>query len=405
VSAPGSGASPEIHGRCDSAFGALKDAFRANFVDHEELGAALAVTVDRTVVADIWAGWADSARTRPWQRDTLVDVFSVGKPMAATCLLILVDRGEVELDRPVADYWPQFAAAGKRETTVRMVLAHRAGLPALRRRLEPNAMYDWEQMASALAREEPWWEPGTRHGYHVNTFGFLVGEIVRRVSGEPIGSFFQKNVAAALGADFHFGLPAAEHRRVAEFLFPKMPRLDPGTPPSMIAHAYMNPHGLSGDGTVNTAPWRQAEMPSSNGHSNARAVASIYSALGGTGSSGLVRVLAPATLAAATSEASCGQDAVLERPSRFGLGFQLTQPERPLGPSPNTYGHFGAGGSLGFADPDAALSFGYTPNHGLGPRWQNPRNRALLEALYSSMGDPPRTRQAETGLTMTPVSP
>ena len=382
MSAQASGTPPEIKGRCDSAFGALRDAFRANFVDHDELGAALAVSVDGTVVTDIWAGWADGARTRPWQHDTLVDVFSVGKPMAAICLLMLVEQGEVELDRPVADYWPQFAAAGKQATTVRMILAHRAGLPALRSRLAPHAMYDWEQMTSRLACEEPWWEPGARHGYHVNTFGFLVGEIVRRVSGQPIGVFFQRNVAEPLGADFHFGLPAREHGRVAEFLFPQMPRLQPGAPPNMPAHAYMPPHGLSGDGTVNTAAWREAEMPSSNGHSNARAVAAIYGALAGTRGAS---PLAPATLAAATSEASCGLDAVLGRPSRFGLGFQLTQPERPLGPSPNAYGHFGAGGSLGFADPDARLAFGYTPNHGLGPRWQNPRNRALLDALYSCM--------------------
>ena len=282
MSAQASGTPPEIEGRCDSAFGALRDAFRANFVDHDELGAALAVSVDGTVVTDIWAGWADGARTRPWQHDTLVDVFSVGKPMAAICLLMLVEQGEVELDRPVADYWPQFAAAGKQATTVRMILAHRAGLPALRSRLAPHAMYDWEQMTSRLACEEPWWEPGARHGYHVNTFGFLVGEIVRRVSGQPIGVFFQRNVADPLGAEFHFGLPAREHGRVAEFLFPQMPRLQPGAPPNMTAHAYMNPHGLSGDGTVNTAAWREAEMPSSNGHSNARAVAAIYGALAGT---------------------------------------------------------------------------------------------------------------------------
>ena len=216
----------------------------------------------------------------------------------------------------------------------------------------------------------------------MNTFGFLVGEIVRRVSGQPIGVFFQRNVAEPLGADFHFGLPAREHWRVAEFLFPQMPRLQPGAPPNMTAHAYMNrtaspatgpstrrrggrrrcPHPTvtptPGPWLRSTARWREPTAASP---------------------------LAPATLAAATSEASCGLDAVLGRPSRFGLGFQLTQPERPLGPSPNAYGHFGEGGSLGFADPDARLAFGYTPNHGLGPRWQNPRNRALLDALYSCL--------------------
>lgn len=337
--------------------------------------------VSGVAVVDLWAGWMDRARTRPWHRDTLVDVFSVGKPMAVLCLLALVERGEVDLDSPVASYWPEFAAAGKDSVTVRMLLGHRAGLPAIRRQLPTHAMYDWELMTSALAAEEPWWEPGTAHGYHSNTFGFLVGEIVRRLNGgESVGSVFRRTVAEPLEADFHFGLPAAEDGRVAEFLFPAaIPDSmgDPSRAPLIVRRTYFNPPGCSGIGTVNTREWRAAVMPSTNGHATARAVAAIYA--------GLNRILSAEMLAEATREVSSGIDLVLNRPSRFGLGFQLTMPERPLGPHTGAFGHFGAGGSLGFADPEEQLAFAYTPNQGEGPRWQNPRNRGLINALYSCL--------------------
>jgi CubicO group peptidase (beta-lactamase class C family) len=381
----GRSASEEIHGSCDRRFARLREALEVNFGERGEHGAALAVTLEGVPVVDLWGGWADGARTRRWQRDTIVDVFSVGKPMAAMCLLMLLERGAVDLDAPAALYWPEFAAAGKGETTVRMILGHRAGLPAIRRPLPREAMYDWQGMTAALASETPWWEPGTRHGYHVNTFGFLVGELVRRVSGEPIGRFFGRSIAGPLGADFQFGLASAEHARVADFLFPEMPSFEEVFEPGMVRNAYLNPPGISGLGTVNTARWRAAEMPSTNGHANARAVARIYCALAAGGTIDGVSLLAPGTVALAASEVSSGPDALLDRPSRFGLGFQLTQPERPLGPSPNAYGHFGAGGALGFADPDAGLAFAYTPNQGYGPRWQNPRNRALIDALYDSL--------------------
>lgn len=376
---------PEIHGRWDRRFEPLKDALAENFEQHGEIGAAVAVAIDGQLVVDMWAGWMDVARTRPWRRDTLVDVFSVGKPMAALCLLGLLERGLIELDQPVAAYWPEFAAAGKAGVTVRMLLAHRAGLPAIRRKLAAGAMYDWELMTSELAAEEPWWEPGTAHGYHTNTFGFLVGELVRRVGGEPVGAAFHREISVPLSADFHFGLPASEDGRVAEFVFPERPpesMSDPDAVPLIVRRAYFNPPGISGIGTVNTREWRAAVMPSTNGHATARAVARIYSALACGGSVDGVRILEPGTIAEATLEASSGPDRILTRPSRFGLGFQLAMPQRPLGPNPDAFGHFGAGGSVGFADPRARLAFAYTPNQGEGPRWQNPRNRGLIEALY-----------------------
>jgi CubicO group peptidase (beta-lactamase class C family) len=377
---------PEICGTCDARFGAVRTALVRNFREHGEVGAAVAITLEGRPVVDLWAGWADRARTRPWRQDTLVNVFSVGKAMAALSLLILVERGSVDLDAPVARYWPEFAARGKAEVTVRMVLSHRAGVPAIRRPLPPLAMYEWDLMTSALAAEEPWWEPGRRHGYHVNTFGFLVGELLRRVRGESLGAFFRREVAGPLAADFHFGTGPEHDARIADYLFEDAPpeSADADDERQLLLHrVYFNPPGVSGVGTVNTRAWRAAEMPSTNGHATARAVARIYGALACGGAVDGTRIVAAETLAGAVAEASAGPDAVLGRPSRFGLGFQLTQPERPLGTSPRSFGHFGAGGSLGFADPDRRLAFAYTMNQA-GPRWQNPRNRALIDAVYVS---------------------
>ncbi|MEX2208649.1 MAG: serine hydrolase domain-containing protein [Myxococcota bacterium] len=380
---------PRIHGFCAPRFAALRAALEANFREHGEVGAALAVTVDGELVVDLWAGWLDEARARPWRRETLVNVFSVGKAVATLAVLMLVERALLALDAPVARYWPEFARADKGAITVRMVLGHRAGLPAIRQPLSDDAIYDWKRMTEALAAETPYWEPGRRHGYHVNTFGFLVGELVRRVTGESIGAFVRREIAGPLGADFHFGVSPENQERVGDFL--------PGVlfggeareaPPTDAEHAelllrvYANPRGISGMGTVNTERWRAAELPSTNGHANARAVARIYSALAGGGEVGGTRLLRRETIEEATREVSAGEDFVLRRATRFGLGFQLWMPERRFSASERSFGHFGAGGSLGFADPDARLAFGYTMNRG-GPRWQNPRVRGLLGAVES----------------------
>ncbi len=379
---------PEIHGTCDERFAGVRRALSENFRLHGEIGAAVSLIIDGRQVVDLWAGWRESARTHPWERDTLVNVFSVGKAMAALVLLKLVERGEVDLDAPVARYWPAFAAHDKGAITVRMLLCHRAGLPAIRRTLPELAMYDWGLMTSALAEEAPWWVPGAQHGYHVNTFGFLVGEVVRRVRGERIGTLFRREVAGPLAADFHIGTGPEHDARIAEYLLPAAapPMVEDadGERQRLLRQVYFNPPGLSGFGTVNTRAWRAAEMPSTNGHATARAIARIYSALACGGAVDGIRLLHPETIALAIAEASSGIDVVLNRPSRFGLGFQLTQPERRLGTNPRSFGHFGAGGSLGFADPDARLAFAYTMNQP-GPRWQNPRNRALIDAVYAAL--------------------
>jgi len=378
-----------IDGSCDARFSAVRDAFAENFSSRGEQGAAVCVSVGGSVVVDLWGGWADDAHRRPWKADTLVNVFSIGKGLTAACAAAAVGRGELDADAAVTRYWPAFGAAGKEAITVRQLLAHQSGLPAVRATLPPDAMLHWSTMTSALAAETPWWEPGTAHGYHVNTFGFLVGEVLRRVTGRTVGAQLREAIAGPLDADVHLGLASAQHGRVADFRWPALaqPSVDPATlgeADLLQFNTYFNPSGLSGAGAVNTAAWRAAEIPSTNAHGSARGVARVYAALGNGGAIDGVRIVDADALRAATTMQVDGEDLILHRPSRFGLGFQLTQPERPLGPNPGAFGHFGAGGSLGFCDPDAGVAFGYVMNE-MGPRWQNPRNLALLESVFASI--------------------
>ena len=373
---------PVLHGECDPAFEAVREAFSENFSERAELGASVAVVVGGRTVVDLWGGVA-GPDGRPWEGDTLVDVFSVGKAMVALALLVLVERDQLSFGDRVARHWPEFAAAGKDALTVAQLMSHQAGLPGVRRPLPDDAMYDWGRMTRALAAEAPWWDPGTAHGYHVNTLGFLGGELVRRVSGVPFDRFFAEEVAGPAGADFHFGLAPSVRARAADFEFPAVgadwaTRYRGGA--GDLASVYANPPGISGIGTVNTSAWRAAVHPSTNGHANARAVARIYALV----ADGRARLVGPDTMQSAISELCVGADRVLGRSSRFGFGFQLTQPERPLGPGPSAFGHFGAGGSLGMADPDATLAFGYAMNR-FGHRWQDPRNQALVAAAFSCL--------------------
>ena len=335
---------------------------------------------------DVWGGWSDVARQKPWDRDTIVNVFSVGKALCAIAIMRLVDQGELDLDAMVADYWPEFAQNGKADITVRQLMSHQAGLPAIREPLSDGAAMDWDVIVRALAVQQPWWKPGTAHGYHVNTFGFLSGELVRRISGRTIGTVLREDVTTPLGADIHIGLRASEHHRVSDFLWPgspQKPEID-SSDALMRWNTYWNPPCFSGAHWVNTARWREAEVPATNGHGNARGIARIYAALANGGTIDGVQVLSRDALKVATREEVNGPDIINQRTSRFGIGFQLTQPERPLGPNGGSFGHFGAGGSLGFCDPQARIAFGYVTND-MGPRWQNPRNRALLEAVYDCL--------------------
>lgn len=377
-----------IAGECDARFEPVRAVFRHNFEALGEIGAALTIYLGGRKVVDLYGGWASAERVGPWRQDMLVNVFSVGKGISMLGVLACVERGWLDIDWPIARYWPEFARAGKGEISLRQLLSHRAGLPAIREPLPLGAALDPARMLAALERQEPWWIPGSGHGYHVNTFGYLVGECVRRVSGRSLGSILSEYVCKPLDADVHLGLPESEHGRVAEFAFPLTPRQASSealtSEQLMRLNAYANPPDISGAGVVNTRAWRLAELPSTNMHASARGVARIYAALAAGGSLGGQRIADSTILREATREHSNGIDLVLERPSRFALGFQLTQPERPLGPNAGAFGHHGAGGSLGFCDPEAELAFGYVMND-LGPRWQNPRNRALIESVYACL--------------------
>jgi CubicO group peptidase (beta-lactamase class C family) len=387
------GAAP-VAGSCDPRFAAVREAFAENLAVRDEVGAGLCAIAGGRTVVDLWGGFRDEVRSRPWSRDTLVNAYSVGKGVAAMLVLRLVERRRLELDAPVARYWPEFAAEGKHETTLRMLLSHRAGLPGVREPLPERALYDWSAMTGALAAQAPFWKPGTAHGYHPNSFGFLVGELVRRAHGSSFGSALRQLVTGPLQADYFVGLPRAEHGRVADIVGPgagPLPRgvelrfPEPTGDPEcdlMRRCTYFNPSGLSGFGVVNGAAWRLAEIPSTNGHGTARAVAALYASLL-AGAASPVGV-GPGLLSEATRVHSDGEDLVLGRPSRFGLGFQLGSESRAVGGGARSFGHFGYGGSLGFADPDAGLAFGYVMNRP-GERWHDPRTRALVDALYASL--------------------
>ena len=386
-----------VHGWCEPRFGRVRDALSEILAGGEEIGAALAVCVDGHLVVDLWAGYADAARTRPWDRDTIVNLYSIGKAVTAVCALRLVEAGRLDLDAPVARYWPEFAQAGKAQIPVRYLLTHQAALPAIARPLPSGAWSHWDVMTAALAAQAPWWEPGTGHGYHVNTQGFLVGEVVRRITGKTLGTYLREAVTGPAGVDFFIGLGPELEGRCADVLpeqatpegdeLRRQLSVNPASLSGlrlMRVNAYRNPPEVSGTGVVNTRPWRAAEVPSTNGHGNARAVARLYSALAGDGELDGVHILSPEIIARATEQQVYGDDIVLQRPTRFGLGFQLTMAERPLGPSPRAFGHFGAGGSLGFADPDARVAFGYAMNQGRGG-WQHKHVRHLIDLVYATL--------------------
>jgi CubicO group peptidase (beta-lactamase class C family) len=378
-----------ISGSHDPAFRLLRDVFESNFTKGDELGSACCVYINGRKVFDMWGGYADKNKTRIWEKDTLVGFYSAGKPFAALCVLQLVDSGQLELDAPVSNWWPEFAAAGKGQITVRQLLCHQACIPAIRQRLPDDAMLDWALMTKVLAEEAPWYEPGSRHTYHTNTYGFLAGELVRRISGMGFGEYFRKKIAEHLDIDVIFGLNETELSRVADLVWrpsgdaPEYPELDENVSKEqlIIINSYFNPPGFSSMGLMNTKKWRMAVIPSTNGHGTARGLAKIYHVLSHGGMYKQYKILSNELIKEASTSQSKGPCPVLETEVTFGLGFQLTRPDRPLGPNPKSFGHYGTGGSLGFADPDAKIGFGYVMNDII-PRWQNPRNKALVDAVY-----------------------
>lgn len=379
-----SGPPAAVEGWCAPGFEPVWRAFRANFADHGEIGASTSILVGGELVIDIWGGWADVARRRPWTSDTLVNGYSVGKGIVSVLLLQLVDAGRVGLDDPVASVWPDFAQHGKDGVTVRHALSHQAGVPSIRERLTDDDLWDFDRMCTALAGTEPWFAPGSRHVYHTNTFGHLVGGVIRHVTGETAGEHLRR-VAQPLGADLWFGLPDDEHHRCAEVAFDAPSRLGPELLDAdltdeqrMIMLGYVNPPGYSSGGVVNTPEWRRAQVPSTNGQFTAAGVARFYEAVR-TGA-----LLSDELLSEAVTPQASGPCPVLGQDVTFGLGLQPWTPHRPFGRNPGGYGHYGSGGALGFADPTAEVAFGYAMNHVV-PRWQSPRNRALVDALYACL--------------------
>lgn len=378
-----------VQGFVAPGFGGVADAMADNVANHGEVGAAVCALADGRVVVDCWIGHRDGNRSEAWSPETLVNVYSVGKPILALLVLQLVDEGRIDLDEPVARYWPAFAAGGKDGVTVRHLLSHRAGVPAIREPLTNRDLFDFRRMADAVAATEPWWPAGARHAYHTNTFGHLAGGLLHAVTGRGPGALLRERVAVPLGADVHFGVPDVDLGRCAELLWESgelrlhdvdLDALEPDQRMTLLGYA--NPPGYSSVGVVNTRAWRQAEIPSTNGHASARGVATVYQ--------GLLdgRLLSAEVIAEAVRPQSSGWCPTLGQEVTFGLGFQPWTEHRPIGRTPGGYGHFGTGGSLGCADPERRLAFGYVMNHVV-PRWQSPRNRAIVDALYAGLDGAP----------------
>jgi CubicO group peptidase (beta-lactamase class C family) len=388
-----------VDGEHDPRFAAVRDAFERNFEDLREIGAAVAVYVGGQKVVDLWGGVRErSAQPAPWTQDTLVNVYSSTKGLAALCVQQLIDRGLLDPDARVADYWPEFAHAGKADVRLRTLLCHAAGLAALTRRLPQQAVYNQALMASALADQAPHWPPGTRHGYHAQTFGFLLAELVRRAAGHTLGQHLREQIAGPLQAEAYIGLPEALDPRVAKVTRPlgeEPPRDEVDLlavwkrePGSLTAQAFNNP--TPQPGAVQTRAYRAAELPSSNGHASALGLARIYAAASGSAPRevpGATGVFSPACAARCAEEHVWGEDLVLRVRTRFGPGFMLSQPSGSghFGPNPRSFGHPGMGGSLGFADPDAGVGFGYVMNRAGAGILIDPRPRRLIDALYASI--------------------
>jgi CubicO group peptidase (beta-lactamase class C family) len=417
-----------VEGTVAPGFEGVRAAFERNFTDHDEVGAAFALYVEGRKVVDLWGGVADAATGAPYREDTLQLVFSSTKGATALCANLLAQRGELDLDAPVATYWPEFAAAGKGGVPVRWLLCHKGGLPYVDADLTLEQALAWDPPAAALAAQAPMWEPGTAHGYHAVTFGWLVGEVIRRVSGRSVGAFFADEVAAPLGLDFWIGLPDEQQARVAPLTNRGLRRRSPSAsapsgstdggpgddaagmeaeaPDSLVAtiEKLLGPGSLlvralggvgdvfTGDGVFNRPEVRAAELPSANGVCDARSLARMYAATVGTldegTGAGAGPLLAADQLAAATEPQTEGADRVLVFETVFGLGYMLSSPFSPYG-GPRSFGHSGAGGSVGFADPEHGIGFGYAMNHVMANMSGDPRSQGLVRAAYEAIGVTP----------------
>jgi CubicO group peptidase (beta-lactamase class C family) len=377
--------STPLGGTCEARFGPLRELFAARLESGEDLGASVAVNIDGEAVVDLWGGRADEARTVPWAEDTIACVFSTTKAMTALAALVLVDRGELDLDANVARYWPEFAARGKGGIKVRHLLSHTSGVSGWDPPVTLEDLYDWDKSTAMLAAQAPWWEPGTASGYHGMTYGHLIGEVIRRITGMRLGEFFAANIAGPLGADFHIGLDPSDFPRVADVVpWPPMPTYPSGLDPD--SPAYRTFHGPLVDGGLawsRSEGWRRADIGSGNGHGNARSLARIQSAVACGGEVDGVRLLSPGTIDRIFEVQSDGVDLVLGYRLRIGVGYGLPWPEvLPFVPEGRVCFGSGAGGSIVLADADRRLTVAYVMNKMATQPIVTPIAGALVERVY-----------------------
>jgi CubicO group peptidase (beta-lactamase class C family) len=382
----------QINGTVADGFGAVADAFERNFSEFGEVGAAFSLYVDGELKADLWAGVADKQTGRSWEQDTLQLVFSTTKGAAAICVARLVEAGAISYGDAVAQHWPEFAESGKGDITIAQLMSHQAGLPYATAELSFDDLMAVTPVVDALAAQAPLWEPGTRHGYHAVTYGWLAGELVRRVDGRSLGTYFADEIAGPLGLDFWIGLPESEEPRVS--------RLEQAPPPT-DPEAFALMMQIAGPGTMgfnalfmsgvmmagpadpfNTRAVHATEMPAANGITTARSLARMYAAT--VADVDGVRLLGDDTVATARREAVNGSDACLVLPTRFGMGFMLDGEFAPM-LSESSFGHAGAGGSLGYADPDTRVGYGYVMNQMAGGIAGDPRTIALNDAVRACL--------------------
>ncbi|HEY8546508.1 MAG TPA: serine hydrolase domain-containing protein [Acidimicrobiales bacterium] len=407
----------QVSGIVEPGFEGVRDAFTANFAEHGEVGASVALYVQGRKVVDLWGGVADAATGAPYGEDTLQLVFSTTKGVTALCANLLAQRGELDIDAPVAEYWPEFAAAGKADVPVRWLLCHKVGLPHIAADLTLEQLLAWDPAVEALAAQEPIWEPGSAHGYHAVTYGWLVGEVIRRVTGRSVGQFIAEELSGPLGLELWVGLPDEQQGRVAP-LTNRGPAgssgagdgsggagdgadADPnaGKDLASMIKELLGPDALilkalSGSGEVlvqegmfNRPEVRAAELPAANGVTNARSLAKLYAATIGE-VDGVGPLLSPEQLAAASDPQTTGADKVLMFDTVFGLGYMLSSAFSPYG-GPKAFGHSGAGGSMAFADPENGVAFGYAMNRMLANLAGDPRTTALVRAVYDAIGVTP----------------
>ena len=373
----------EIHGTCKPQFERVKAVFEENFEQRGDVGASVAVSLEGETVVDLWAGHRDRARTLPWERDTIVNVYSTTKTMTALTALLLADRGELDLYAPVKRYWPEFAQNGKDQVEVRHFLSHSAGLSGMDEPMNDQDVYDWEKMVTALARQAPWWEPGTASGYHALTQGHLIGEVVRRVTGVSLGQFFRRELAEPLGADFHIGTGPEHDHRIGELIPPKTAPADESKPDSIAARTFANPF-ISARAS-STRAWRAAEIPAANGHGNARSVMAVQTLAANLGIASGKRIMSEAGCRAIFDKQTFGKDLVLGVPVRFGMGYGITTDAMPMGPNPNIAYWGGWGGSTAVIDQDARLCISYVMNRMEGNLMGDLRGFKLLLAAHRSL--------------------